>query len=91
MNGQTAIPPIAQVNPCVGLLENMLAEARAGHFWTVAVIGITQQGQVVSAFVGGQRGELYVGAALLQKKLLSDIAGEPQQRPSTIIPARMGG
>ena len=91
MNGQNTIPPIplAIANPCVGLLENMLAEAKAGRLTSIAVIGITPQAQVATAYAGGQRGDLYVGAGLLQEGLLSSIKGPPQ-KPSIIHAKALG-
>ena len=89
MNGQPAIPPLAMASPCVQLLENMMAEAKAGRITSIAVIAITQTAQVASGFAGGQRGELYVGAGILQRRLLAEIEGPPVK--SSIIPARMSG
>lgn len=90
MNGEHVIQPLAaMVNPCVGLLENMLADAKAGRVTSVAVISILSGGQVASGYAGAQRGDLFLGAALLQDSLLTSIKGPPT-RPA-IIPARMGG
>jgi len=79
---------LAAANPCIQLLENMLVEAKRGNMTSVAVVAITPQGAVATAYAGGQRAELYVGIAILQDSMLNEIKG-PQKRP-TIIPARMG-
>ena len=91
MNGHAApvLPEILATNPCIQLLENMLAEAKAGKLSSIAVIGITPQSAVATAYAGGQRGDMFVGTAILADALLAEIKG-PQKRP-TIIPARMGG
>ena len=91
MNGHAApiMPEIIGTNPCIQLLENMLAEVKAGNLSSVAVIAITPQSAVATAYAGGQRGDMFVGTAILADALLSEIKG-PQKRP-TILPARMSG
>ena len=89
MNGKLAQIGDLVVNPCVGLLRDMLAQAEAGALTSCAVIGITAQGQVATAYAGGQRGDLFVGTAFIFKRLLSEMEGPPAPR-SSIIPARVG-
>lgn len=87
MNGNVAPLGALMVNPCVQLLRDMLAQAESGALTTCAVIGITSTGQVATAYAGAQRGDLFVGAALVSKRLLSEMEGPPVPR-SSIIPAR---
>ena len=90
MNGHVAPLGGLMVNPCVQLLRDMLAQAEAGALTTCAVIAITAQGQVATAYAGGQRGDLFVGTALVQKRLLGEMEA-PSAPKSSIIPVRMGG
>ena len=90
MNGKLAQIGDLVVNPCVVLLRDMLAQAEAGALTTCAVIGITAQGQVATAYAGGQRGDLFVGTALISKRLLGEMEA-PSAPRSTIIPARPVG
>lgn len=87
MNG---IPQVAVVNPLVELLTNMLNEAKAGRISSAMVVGVTPQSGMAMAYVGGQRGELYTGCGLAQKRLLADIEA-PQPQQSRIIRAGMMG
>ena len=90
MNGKLAQIGDLVVNPCVVVLRDMLAQAEAGALTTCAVIGITAQGQVATAYAGGQRGDLFVGTALISKRLLGEMEAPPAPR-SSIIPARPVG
>lgn len=84
MNGKLPeIPPLVMANPVVELLINMLNEVKAGHVSSVAVIGVTTGGAVAIATAGGQRGDMYVGAGMLQQTILKEIS-QPQQRPSIL-------
>ena len=87
MNG---IPQMAVVNPLIELLTNMLNEAKSGRISSVMVVGVTPQSGMAMAYAGGQRGELYTGCGLAQKRLLADIEA-PQQPQSRIIRAGMMG
>ena len=90
MNGNTVqIPQIALVNPCVQLLENMLADARANKLTSVAVVAITPQSGMVNAYAGGQRGDLLVGTLLLQDRIKDDIKG-PQTRSPLVRAGLIG-
>ena len=89
MNGNVAPLGALMVNPCVQLLRDMLAQAESGTLTTCAVIAITSTGQVATAYAGAQRGDLFVGTALVSKRLLSEM--EAPAPKSSIIPARMGG
>ena len=81
-----AIQNIIVTNPIVELLEKMLAEAKAGRVTSVIIAGVTPTGGVLSAYAGGQRGDMYIGMAILQRKLLQDIEG-PQPKQSPILRA----
>ena len=89
MSGQTTpihgLDMAVNANPCVTALKNILVEAEAGRVTSVAIIAITPQSQVATLYAGGQRGDLFVGTAMLQKGLLEEMQA-PQKRPS-IIPA----
>ena len=82
MNGVTSpIPQVALTNPVVDLLSNMLNEARAGRISSAMVVAVTPQSGMAMGYAGGQRGELYTGCGLAQKRLLTDIeAPQPQQQ-----------
>ncbi len=90
MNGNE-MPDLSKmlVNPVVGLLKGMLAEAEAGRVTSVAVVGITVQGVVMSGHQGPQRGDLFVGVSLIKDRMLKEF-GAPAPR-SSIIPVRPAG
>lgn len=64
-------------NPVVELLARMIAEAKAGNLTSIAIIGITPGEAVMSAYAGGQKGGMYVGTGIVQRKLLAEIEGVP--------------
>ena len=88
MNGESPIPQLAQVNPIALFLEGLLMEARAGRISSVACVFCPPTGGYATNYVGGQKGDMIIGALSLEKKLLTDIE-TPQQAPA-IIRARMG-
>jgi len=91
-NGASALPPLAIGNPCVQLLEQLLAEVRAGKITSVAVVGITPTAGAAAIWAGAQIGELYVGTGMLSRRMLAAIEGQPAQPArSSIIPARFQG
>ena len=90
LNGETS--PIQQIivtNPVVELLSNILNEAKAGKISSIAIVGITPQSAVAVAYAGGQRGDLYVGFGMIQRRLLEDIEA-PAPRSSIIRAAAVG-
>ena len=90
MNGSTfPIPQLQVANPCVQLLENMLADAKIGKLTSVAVVAITPQSGIVNAYAGGQRGDLLVGTLLLQDRIKDDIKG-PQTRSPLVRAGLIG-
>lgn len=91
MNGEQGpiLPQLAVANPLVMLLEQLLAQARAGGISSIAVIHISPQGAITTLYSSGQRGDLYVGSAILQQRLLSDIQA-PQQGPKLVRATAFG-
>ncbi len=90
MNGSmNPIPQLNLPNPAVQLLENFLAEARAGRITSVAIIATAPQGGFGSSYVGPQRGDLYIGAHSLANRIMRDI--ETPAKVSPIIRATMNG
>jgi hypothetical protein len=90
MNGEgSPIPQIMMSNPVVEVLTNMLNEAKAGRISSIAVVGITPQSAVAVAYAGGQRGDLYVGFGMIQRRLLQDIEA-PAPRSPIIRAAAVG-
>ena len=87
-NGVPSIPPITMLNPVVQILEQTLAEAKAGRITTIAVIAIANTGGYATLMAGHQVGDLYLGCGSLQNKILEAV--EAPQKRSSIIPARMG-
>ena len=90
INGETSpIPAIAMANPLVDMVTQLLAEVRAGRISSMAVVAVTPQGAVGTPYAGGQRADMYLGAGLLQDRILQDIKAPPQR--SSIIRATVGG
>jgi hypothetical protein len=88
MNGiNVEMPGLA--NPCTDLLEKLLVEAKAGRITSLGAVFTNSAGATSGAYAGGQRGDLYVGSAILQRQLLDDMT-RPQQR-SSIVRATVGG
>ena len=73
-------------SPVVQFLEKLLTDARAGAFTSMAAVAVGPHGQLMTGWAGGQRGELYVGAAVVQQGLLKEIT-QPAPRGG-IIPVR---
>lgn len=91
MNGEQdpILPQLAVANPLVMLLEQLTAQAKAGGISSIAVIHIGPRGELTTLYGGAQRGDLYVGSALLQKRLLGDIEA-PQQGPKLVRATAFG-
>lgn len=92
MNGEpaaTELPPLPQMqNPVIRLLEDFLAQAKAGNVVAVACVAINQQRGVANAYAGLLHGDLYVGSGMLQARLLAEIM-HPQSRSSIVrVPGR---
>lgn len=71
--------------PVEQLLLDMLKQA--GQTTSIAIVAIGQQGQITTAFAGGQRGDMYVGAGMLSQRLLADIMAPP--KPGQILRPRL--
>ena len=83
MNG---IPQIAIVNPIVEMVERLLADVKANNISSVGLVVVTPQGGIGAMLGGPQRTEIYLGAGILQKRMLQEIDPPPgaQQRPAII-------
>ena len=73
-------------NPLVKMLEEVLAEVKAGRMTSVAIIGITPAGGVATPMIGDRMADMYMGAAMVQRHIMEQILNPPR-RPA-IIPAR---
>ena len=89
MNGSVSpIPQIALVNPVVQLLESFLVEAKAGRITSLALVAAPPGGGYGVNYVGMQRGDLFLGAHSLAKRIMNELEA-PQKSP--IIRAMMNG
>jgi len=86
---ESLIPQLAMANPVVQMLEGFLSEARAGRISSVGIIISPPQGGFGAFYVGPQRGDLFIGAHSLAKKVLNDVETPPKMSP--IIRASMNG
>ena len=84
----TAEAAVRQMNPVVKLLEDVLAQARTGLVTTVAVIAVDPKHAIMTAYAGGQTGDIYVGTGLLQNRALHDIANPPRPQSAILQPGR---
>ena len=72
-NGERLIFPhvsetaAAATSPVVLFLEKLLTDARTGAFTSMATVAVGPHGQLMTGWAGGQRGEMYVGAAMVQQ------------------------
>jgi hypothetical protein len=87
MNG-ISIPQFSMPNPVVQLIEQILADAKAGHITSIAFVASSGGGFGYN-YVGPQRGDLHTGACALARKLLNDI--ETPEKKSPIVRAAMNG
>ena len=91
-NGERLISPhvsetaAAATSPVVLFLDKLLTDARTGAFTSMATVAVGPHGQLMTGWAGGQRGEMYVGAAMVQQGLLKEIT-QPAPRGG-IIPVR---
>jgi hypothetical protein len=82
MNGSISpIPQLAMMNPVVQMLEGVLADAKAGRLSSVALVVCMPNGGFGLNYVGGQKGDLFIGASSLAKRLLQDIENPPKVSP----------
>jgi hypothetical protein len=86
MNGEPQ--PILVSNPLADMVSTLLKDIQAGQITSVAVVAVMRQGGCGSMYAGPQRGDLFIGASSLTKKLLADI--EAPQPKSSIIRAVPG-
>ena len=84
VNGAIEAPKIVIHNPVVDLLEKLLTDARNGQLSSLGVIGITPQSATITAWAGGQRGDMFVGCAILSDGLLASIT-QPQKNQGRIL------
>jgi hypothetical protein len=80
MNG---LPPaVAQVNAiAIELVERHLAALKAGETNTACIISVGHDGSTVTNWAGPRLGDLYIGCATIQRKLMDGfIAPPPQSR-----------
>lgn len=76
------------VSAAVEILEKVLAEAKAGRVLSVGLIMVDPNGGIATPWAGPQIPQLYLGAGMLQTRIVRGIEAPPK---SAIIPARMGG
>jgi hypothetical protein len=87
MNGNGAMPQIELSNPIVEMIERLLADAKAGRISSIGIVAVTPQAQVAAFPVGMQIGDIYLGAGLLQKRILHQIDPPLGEKKPTIIRA----
>jgi hypothetical protein len=90
-NGNASLPPIHIANPMVDLLERLLVDARSGAINTLGVIAVAGNGNVATFVVGGRLGDVYVGAGIIQTKIIHQIDPPQGQKTSSLIRATVGG
>lgn len=79
MNGIPNVEALLKVpmgNPeVVGLLERLLADARAGRIAGIAVVASAGPGNMGATAAGGCQAELFMGCAAIQNMLLASTQG----------------
>lgn len=64
----------------IGLLENVLAEARAGRVAAVAMVVSAGPGNMNAVAAGGCQAELFMGCSAIQGALLKSVQGGPPSK-----------
>jgi hypothetical protein len=80
MNGAPAIQGLPAPDPFVKMAEDILAMARNGQIASIAAIIITANGGAATPHLGGRKGDMYVGAGMLQEDLMHEMRN-PQAPP----------
>ncbi len=83
-----ALGDIPVVSATVDILEKVLVEARAGRVLSIAMVMVDPNGGVATPFVGPQIPQLYLGAGMMQTRIIRSIESPPK---SSIIQARQVG
>lgn len=86
-----APPPMSMVNPVVMLLQQLMEDAKANRITSIGIVAVTPQGQLAALWAGPQRGDVYVGSAMLQKRMLHELDPPPDAKRPTIVRATMAG
>jgi hypothetical protein len=79
--GMQALPGLAMGNPIVDLLNGVLQDAKAGRISSIAIVAVTPQHGVATPYVGGQLGDMFIGASLLKAELFDKIRTPPKSSP----------
>lgn len=80
------LPHLKMQNPVIDVLETMMREAKAGRIASIAFVMVDPNGGVATPWVGGQIPQIYLGAGMLQSRILQAI--EAPAKRSSIVPAR---
>jgi hypothetical protein len=84
VNGIDA-PPIG-INPLVKMLEDVLVQARAGQISSLAMVILTPGGGLATPWAGPQTSDLYMGAGIMQKRIVDTLTQAPRS-PIVRVPA----
>ena len=76
------------VSATVAILEQVLAGAKAGRILSIGIVMIDPNGSVATPWVGPQIPQLYLGAGMMQTRIIRGIEAPPK---SSIIPSRQMG
>lgn len=89
LNGMTlpGMGNVQVVRETVDILEKVLAAAKAGQVTSIGLVMIDPNGGIATPWAGPQIPQLYLGAGMMQTRIVRGIEAPPK---STIIPARMG-
>lgn len=78
---------IKMTNPAIQLAKQVLADAEAGKIVSLAIIGVMPASNIITAFAGVNRTEIYTGAGILQRRIEMELTA-PQQKGSGILMPR---
>lgn len=73
------------VSATVMMLEQVLAEAKAGRVTSIAMVMVDPSGGVATPWCGPQLPQIYLGAGMMQSRIIRSLESPPK---SSIIPAR---
>lgn len=79
----------APPNPLADYVCTLLKEVEAGRVTSLAIVAVAPTGGVATTLLGGQLGDMYVGAAILQHDVMSRIKGQTAAPPGLVRAAAM--
>lgn len=89
LEGGPAIPGPTANPEVIALLDDLMVRARSGQIQGLAAIAVVGPGVVTALHASGFVMELYVGAGVLQKRLLETMTNPVKAGSGLVLPANV--